>query len=168
MGVDASHRGDSSQHTAPPPAPAVLPSDTPIAPTAEQVNSPGQRHVLLSSPHVGWGGCQCGNDRRRASSQSSQQPHRCVFPVWEMRLREVHRRAQSPTAHQTVLGFKLKSLTPRRLRPVPRRLSSRVLGGARQAAPGKGGAQPAASPATAAPLSVCGLLVRLHVNRGSD
>lgn len=37
VGIDASHRGDSSQHTAPLPAPAVLPSDTPIAPTPEQI-----------------------------------------------------------------------------------------------------------------------------------
>lgn len=41
MGIDASHRDNSSQHTAPLPAPAVLPSDTPIAPTPEQVNKPG-------------------------------------------------------------------------------------------------------------------------------
>nr|KAF6498322.1 target of myb1 membrane trafficking protein [Rousettus aegyptiacus] len=37
VGIDTSHRGDSSQHTAPLPAPAVLPSDTPIAPTPEQI-----------------------------------------------------------------------------------------------------------------------------------
>nr|KAF6454124.1 target of myb1 membrane trafficking protein [Molossus molossus] len=37
VGTDASHRGDPSQHTAPLPTPAVLSSDTPIAPTPEQV-----------------------------------------------------------------------------------------------------------------------------------
>lgn len=41
MGTDANHHGDSSQHTAPLPTPAVLPSDTPIAPTPDQVNEPG-------------------------------------------------------------------------------------------------------------------------------
>ncbi|KAM5250651.1 target of Myb1 membrane trafficking protein isoform 3-T3 [Hipposideros larvatus] len=37
VGTDASHQADSSQHTAPLPTPAALPSDTPIAPTAEQI-----------------------------------------------------------------------------------------------------------------------------------
>uniref|UniRef100_A0A480WXF6 Target of Myb protein 1 isoform 1 n=1 Tax=Sus scrofa TaxID=9823 RepID=A0A480WXF6_PIG len=36
-GTDASHRGDSSQHTVPLPTSALLPSDTPIAPTPEQI-----------------------------------------------------------------------------------------------------------------------------------
>lgn len=40
MGTDASHGGDSTQHTAPLPVPAALPSDTPITPTPEQVNKP--------------------------------------------------------------------------------------------------------------------------------
>ncbi|KAG8514085.1 Target of Myb protein 1 [Galemys pyrenaicus] len=37
VGTDASHQGDSSQHSVPPPAPAILPSDTPITPTPEQI-----------------------------------------------------------------------------------------------------------------------------------
>uniref|UniRef100_A0A8C3YT04 Target of myb1 membrane trafficking protein n=1 Tax=Catagonus wagneri TaxID=51154 RepID=A0A8C3YT04_9CETA len=37
VGTDSSHRGDSSQHTVPLPVPALLPSDTPIAPTPEQI-----------------------------------------------------------------------------------------------------------------------------------
>ncbi|XP_015421693.1 PREDICTED: target of Myb protein 1 isoform X1 [Myotis davidii] len=36
-GTDASHRGDPSQHAAPVSTPAVLPSDTPITPTPEQI-----------------------------------------------------------------------------------------------------------------------------------
>ncbi|XP_058424448.1 target of Myb1 membrane trafficking protein isoform X1 [Diceros bicornis minor] len=37
VGTDTNHRGDSSQHTTPLSAPAVLPSDTPITPTPEQI-----------------------------------------------------------------------------------------------------------------------------------
>ncbi|KAF6122290.1 target of myb1 membrane trafficking protein [Phyllostomus discolor] len=37
VGTDASHRGNPSQHTAPPPTPVALPSDAPIAPTPEQI-----------------------------------------------------------------------------------------------------------------------------------
>uniref|UniRef100_A0ABI7Z2Z6 Target of myb1 membrane trafficking protein n=1 Tax=Felis catus TaxID=9685 RepID=A0ABI7Z2Z6_FELCA len=37
VGTDASHGGDSTQHTAPLPVPAALPSDTPITPTPEQI-----------------------------------------------------------------------------------------------------------------------------------
>ncbi|XP_058936759.1 target of Myb1 membrane trafficking protein isoform X2 [Kogia breviceps] len=37
VGTDASQQGDSGQHTAPLPTLALLPSDTPIAPTAEQI-----------------------------------------------------------------------------------------------------------------------------------
>ncbi|XP_016078383.1 PREDICTED: target of Myb protein 1 [Miniopterus natalensis] len=37
VGTDASHRGDPSQHTASLTTPAVLPSDTPITPTPEQI-----------------------------------------------------------------------------------------------------------------------------------
>ncbi|XP_061060887.1 target of Myb1 membrane trafficking protein isoform X1 [Eubalaena glacialis] len=37
VGTDASHQGDSSQHTTPLPTLALLPSDTPIMPTAEQI-----------------------------------------------------------------------------------------------------------------------------------
>nr|KAF6370948.1 target of myb1 membrane trafficking protein [Myotis myotis] len=36
-GTDTSHRGDPSQHAAPVSTPAVLPSDTPITPTPEQI-----------------------------------------------------------------------------------------------------------------------------------
>lgn len=52
VGIDASHRGDSSQHTAPLPAPAVLPSDTPIAPTPEQVNKPGPESRVPGHPRT--------------------------------------------------------------------------------------------------------------------
>uniref|UniRef100_A0A8C6FAS5 Target of myb1 membrane trafficking protein n=1 Tax=Monodon monoceros TaxID=40151 RepID=A0A8C6FAS5_MONMO len=37
VGTDASHQGDSGQHTTPLPTLALLPSDTPITPTAEQI-----------------------------------------------------------------------------------------------------------------------------------
>lgn len=37
VGTDASHQADSSLHTAPLPTPATLSSDTPIAPTPEQI-----------------------------------------------------------------------------------------------------------------------------------
>uniref|UniRef100_A0A8C0CYP9 Target of myb1 membrane trafficking protein n=1 Tax=Balaenoptera musculus TaxID=9771 RepID=A0A8C0CYP9_BALMU len=37
VGTDASHQGDSGQHTTPLPTLALLPSDTPIMPTAEQI-----------------------------------------------------------------------------------------------------------------------------------
>uniref|UniRef100_H0XDC0 Target of myb1 membrane trafficking protein n=1 Tax=Otolemur garnettii TaxID=30611 RepID=H0XDC0_OTOGA len=37
MGTDTSQRGDSNQHAAPLPTPAILPGDTPIAPTPEQI-----------------------------------------------------------------------------------------------------------------------------------
>uniref|UniRef100_A0A8C0Q534 Target of myb1 membrane trafficking protein n=1 Tax=Canis lupus familiaris TaxID=9615 RepID=A0A8C0Q534_CANLF len=37
VGTDASHGGDSTQHTTSLPIPATLPSDTPITPTAEQI-----------------------------------------------------------------------------------------------------------------------------------
>lgn len=50
MGTDASHGGDSTQHTTSLPIPATLPSDTPITPTAEQVKKPE------SEPRVGQGG----------------------------------------------------------------------------------------------------------------
>uniref|UniRef100_A0A8C6E4Y0 Target of myb1 membrane trafficking protein n=1 Tax=Moschus moschiferus TaxID=68415 RepID=A0A8C6E4Y0_MOSMO len=37
VGTDTSHRGDSNQHTTPLPTSALLPSDTPITPTPEQI-----------------------------------------------------------------------------------------------------------------------------------
>ncbi|XP_037369559.1 target of Myb1 membrane trafficking protein isoform X1 [Talpa occidentalis] len=37
VGTDASHQGDSNQHSVPVPSPALLPSDTPITPTPEQI-----------------------------------------------------------------------------------------------------------------------------------
>uniref|UniRef100_A0A8C9BG18 Target of myb1 membrane trafficking protein n=1 Tax=Phocoena sinus TaxID=42100 RepID=A0A8C9BG18_PHOSS len=37
VGTDTSHQGDSGQHTTPLPTLALLPSDTPITPTAEQI-----------------------------------------------------------------------------------------------------------------------------------
>ncbi|XP_026963291.1 target of Myb1 membrane trafficking protein isoform X4 [Sagmatias obliquidens] len=37
VGTDANHQGDSGQHTTPLPTLALLPSDTPITPTAEQI-----------------------------------------------------------------------------------------------------------------------------------
>ncbi|XP_007456324.1 PREDICTED: target of Myb protein 1 isoform X2 [Lipotes vexillifer] len=44
VGTDASHQGDSGQHTTPLPTLALLPSDTPITPTAEQI---GKLHSEL-------------------------------------------------------------------------------------------------------------------------
>ncbi|KAM9685067.1 target of Myb1 membrane trafficking protein isoform 1-T1 [Dama dama] len=44
MGTDTSHRGDSNQHTTPLPTSALLPSDTPITPTPEQI---GKLHSEL-------------------------------------------------------------------------------------------------------------------------
>lgn len=82
MGTDASHRGDPSQHTAPLPTAAVLPSDTPIAPTPEQVNKPGQsqegRGGRRPLRHVR---ADCRNESHccGASPGSSRQPHGCVL-----------------------------------------------------------------------------------------
>lgn len=105
MGTDASHRGNPGQHTAPPPTPIALPSDTPIAPTPEQVNQPGSGPRGAGrdgrpAPHVS-GRTPSENDSAcpGASPGSSQQPHG-VFPTWEMRLRERHSLSQSHTASQ--------------------------------------------------------------------
>lgn len=52
MGSNASQRGDLSQHVTPLPTPAILPGDSPITPTPEQVNrqdcsrTRGSRKVL--------------------------------------------------------------------------------------------------------------------------
>ncbi|KAB1270273.1 Target of Myb protein 1 [Camelus dromedarius] len=48
VGTDTSHRGDSSQHTAPLPASVLLPSDTPIVPTPEQIGKLRSELELVS------------------------------------------------------------------------------------------------------------------------
>lgn len=113
MGTDASHQADSSLHTAPLPTPAALSSDTPIAPTPEQVNKPGSEprgagrwvwplpHVmeaLLSfvgtpfTPHSSpTGVCysSCLGDEAEREKFTCPEPH---------------------SSSETELGFKLKSV----------------------------------------------------------
>lgn len=74
MGIDASHRGDSSQHTAPLPAPAVLPSDTPIAPTPEQVNKPGPESRVPDHPRTSEDGRGGGGEGGVACQTAAEPP----------------------------------------------------------------------------------------------
>lgn len=106
MGTDASHQADSSVHTAPLPTPAALSSDTPIAPTPEQVNKHGSEprgagRSVWPLPHG-------APPSRRGSCHSwglhsvlTAAPQVCVvLPVWEMRLKGRNSLAQNHTAHQ--------------------------------------------------------------------
>lgn len=87
MGTDTSHRGDSNQHTTPLPTSALLPSDTPITPTPEQVIKPGHAGQAVGPAPpctLGRGPCQCG------STPPSPQAAPQGLTIWEMRLREVN------------------------------------------------------------------------------
>lgn len=170
MSTDTSHRGDSNQHTTPLPTSALLPSDTPITPTPEQVIKPGSQPCRSgyrpgTSPHIREGALSVW----KYSSQSSGSPTGAHY------LGDEAQRGQltCPEPHSPVKtgpGFKLKSVTPGRLCPAPgpfSRLSplGRLLGKARKRNDSADGPSSTAAPL---PARVCsGAHVRFHLNRGS-
>lgn len=145
-GTDASHRGDSSQHTVPLPTSALLPSDTPIAPTPEQVNSHVGQDVGLAPPHMS------GRDPRQCGD--APQGAQIILPVREVRLREMNSLAQSHTAQQRQSWDSSSGLSDSRQAPsCTWALLRAALRGALRAAP-----EEEAPLAAAAPHSCCGLL----------